>query len=376
MPLKKKSKWIIAIASIAGVCGVAYLGTTLVDHPTSTTSAPNKLSHQTKYEVAAQTSQAKHFESAIKQNKFSGTILVVKDGKTILNQGYGKTSIRSQRDNTTETKYPIASLTKNVTAVIAVKQLEAKGYSPETKLSTFYPDMQNAGNITIRQLITMNAKYETNKFTPVHLGNEQDYINEILKHTYYDHTKTTWHYNATDYHILIGVLQKVTGKTYEQLVSETFGDQSELQTLPGYTNNLGKPLGSTVEGVNVPFHKAAYQKELGTGDIFTNTWGIYQLLESEINHKIVSNDQFKAVSTPMSQYHEIYSGGLYSEDQNRAYFCRGVMQGFEDYVYMSKDGRDAVILQSNQYSVTGKNSNLAKYIYGKVVGHEVVFKNY
>jgi hypothetical protein len=52
------------------------------------------------------------------------------------------------------------------------------------------------------------------------------------------------------------------------------------------------------------------------------------------------------------------------------------MQGFEDYVYMSKDGRNAVILQSNQYSVTGKNANLAKYIYGKVVGHEVVFKNY
>ena len=375
MPLKKHAKWLVAIVSIAGICGIAYLGTTLVEHPDSAQSdSRDALTHE--HEVVPEASQAVQFDNAIKQNKFSGTVLVVQDGKPILNQGYGKTRIRSQRDNTTATKYPIASLTKNVTAVLAVKQLEAKGYSPETKVSTFYPKLPNAENITIRQLITMNAKYDTSKFVPKRLGDEKVYIDEILKHTYYNHTKTAWHYNATDYHILIGILHKVTGKSYEQLVKETFGPQYELQTLPGYANNLAKPLGSTVEGVNIPFNKSEYQKELGTGDIFTNTWGIYQLLEAEIKAKIVTPQQFKAVSTPMSQYHEIYSGGLYSEDRGRAYFCRGVMQGFEDYVYMSKDGRNAVILQSNQYSVTGKNANLAKYIYGKVVGHEVVFKNY
>src|SRR4051812_37086196 len=61
-----------------------------------------------------------------KQGRFSGTVLLAKDGKVVLRKSYGMANYELGVPNTPETVYRIGSITKSFTG-LAVLQLEERG---------------------------------------------------------------------------------------------------------------------------------------------------------------------------------------------------------------------------------------------------------
>jgi len=61
-----------------------------------------------------------------KQGRFSGTVLLAKDGKVLLRKSYGMANYELGVPNTPETVYRIGSITKSFTAR-AILQLEERG---------------------------------------------------------------------------------------------------------------------------------------------------------------------------------------------------------------------------------------------------------
>src|SRR5689334_20150186 len=70
---------------------------------------------------------------------FSGTVLVMKQGKVLLEKGYGFADLEWKISNTTETKFRIGSVTKQFTAACILQLAEAGKLSVDDKLSKFFP---------------------------------------------------------------------------------------------------------------------------------------------------------------------------------------------------------------------------------------------
>ena len=60
----------------------------------------------------------KYLEQRVSHLDFSGSVLVIKNGKTILNKGYGMADYENQIPNTNHTVHRIGSLTKQLTRLL------------------------------------------------------------------------------------------------------------------------------------------------------------------------------------------------------------------------------------------------------------------
>src|SRR5581483_8007984 len=69
---------------------------------------------------------AKEMNKTLQDGKFNGSALVVKDGKILLNKGYGYANFKNQTPNNPNTKFWIGSITKSSVAV-AILQLQEEG---------------------------------------------------------------------------------------------------------------------------------------------------------------------------------------------------------------------------------------------------------
>jgi D-alanyl-D-alanine carboxypeptidase len=93
----------------------------------------------------------------VKSGNFSGSILVLQDGKTLLRDSFGFSDISRQTPNTADTKFHVASVSMLFTAATVMRLVEKGKLSLETKVSEIVPDVPNGAKITVRQLLQQNS---------------------------------------------------------------------------------------------------------------------------------------------------------------------------------------------------------------------------
>jgi len=96
-------------------------------------------------------------EKLAAENRFSGVVLLAKDGETLFDRAYGYAERDKKIANTLDTEFCIGSMNKMFTSV-AIAQLVQQGklsYSDTlAKLLPDYPDKDAATKITLHQLLT------------------------------------------------------------------------------------------------------------------------------------------------------------------------------------------------------------------------------
>ncbi|MEQ1514520.1 MAG: serine hydrolase domain-containing protein [Lysobacteraceae bacterium] len=91
---------------------------------------------------------------------FSGVVLVAKDAEILLERAYGKRDARRDDENTTDTRFNLASAGKMFTAVAILQQVAAGRITLDTSVGEVlkdYPSEDFATQVTIRQLLTHTA---------------------------------------------------------------------------------------------------------------------------------------------------------------------------------------------------------------------------
>jgi CubicO group peptidase (beta-lactamase class C family) len=156
------------------------------------------------------------------QGRFSGTVLIARHDKILLRKSYGMANYELGMPNTPDTVYRIGSITKSFTA-LAILQLEEKGLLNVTDpASTYVNDLPASWNaITIHQLLCnmsgipdfINAA----AFDPNHI--------EVALHDYADKPLLSkpgevLRYSNSGYILLGRIIETVTGKSYEQYLTE------------------------------------------------------------------------------------------------------------------------------------------------------------
>lgn len=95
----------------------------------------------------------KYFDLLETNNKFMGSIAVSKNAELIYSRAVGFVDVENNIKANESSIYRIGSISKTFTAVLVLKAVEQKKLSLDDKLSKFYPNIINANNISIRQLL-------------------------------------------------------------------------------------------------------------------------------------------------------------------------------------------------------------------------------
>lgn len=169
-----------------------------------------------------------YLASAARAHKFNGVALVAKNGEVIFHKAYGWKNAAAKTLNGTDTRFPILSITKSFTAMVLLKLQEQGKLSLKDRLGEYLPDYPQGDRIRLEHLLT-------------HSSGIYDYANDIgeedtalvgrpvTKKQVLDvfinkplefRPGEGFSYNSSAYYLAGMVIEKATGKSYEQNVRE------------------------------------------------------------------------------------------------------------------------------------------------------------
>jgi D-alanyl-D-alanine carboxypeptidase len=94
------------------------------------------------------------FDRLAEKNQAMGSLTVAKDGKVLYSRaiGYSQINGSERKPATTATRYRIGSITKMFTAAMIFQLVEEGKLKLSDTLDKFFPQIPNAGKITIAQI--------------------------------------------------------------------------------------------------------------------------------------------------------------------------------------------------------------------------------
>jgi D-alanyl-D-alanine carboxypeptidase len=153
----------------------------------------------------------------------AATATVMACGHVVWSGASGMYAVASQRAVTPSTRFILASTTKTITATMILQHVQAGRLSLQTRLASFYPQLPNASLITLRMLLNHTsglADYFNSprinsiiNNQPRHHWTRQEVISAIGKPQFQPGTR--YKYTNTNYVVLGGILERVTGRPIE-----------------------------------------------------------------------------------------------------------------------------------------------------------------
>jgi D-alanyl-D-alanine carboxypeptidase len=157
---------------------------------------------------------------------FRGNILVERDGRVILERCYGFAVEGWKVPNSHESRFEIASLSKQFTAAAILQLAEAGKLAIEDPVGKYYLKSPPAWQeITIEELLTHTSGIPNNDFTDYTKGLTASYSTEDLIGTFRDKPLvfspgTKWAYTNTEYYLLAYIIDKVSGESYGDYLTD------------------------------------------------------------------------------------------------------------------------------------------------------------
>ncbi|MFZ6771517.1 serine hydrolase domain-containing protein [Undibacterium sp. SXout7W] len=153
---------------------------------------------------------------------FQGAAIAAKGDKVLLEKSFGQFG-------DTKRSFRFASITKQMTAILIMQDVEAGRLQLDQPLGAYWPDYPNqqARNITLRQLLThYSGLYNENAIPDFHMlhanrgDNMQTFATEICAGKMNSAPGSTFDYNNCDYMVLGALLEKLHQQPFAQLLRE------------------------------------------------------------------------------------------------------------------------------------------------------------
>lgn len=322
--------------------------------------------------VVASTAEDLHQELITKD--FIGTALLIKDGKIILNHGYGYSDFANKKLNLATSHYQIGSIQKSFTAVLIAKLIQEGKLTYSTPLSTFFPAIANSQKITISDMLHMTSGLNVSA-NPQGLTDQQELLAFYLNHiTSKGPGKAT--YAPINYFLLATIIEQLTQKSYYDVFRDTYREAGlqHFGFYPDWPTQADRTVSYKVtekaDDYSQPIEESVgdFARELGTGNVDMPIGDLYWYYHQLVNGKIISPTSLQQLwALPGNT---IYIAGQYDDGDH--YRANGNEEGQRAMILMTKDLQNGVILMSNRE--TGKLYNpLIEDLFAKVSGISTKF---
>lgn len=179
---------------------------------------------------------------ANKYRQFNGSALVAENGKVIYKGGFGLANMEWNIPNTPDTKFRLGSITKQFTAMLTLQLVEQGKIKLDGKISDYLPDYRKdiGEKVTIHHLLTHTSGIPSYTGQPGFFQNVSrnpykvaDFVKQYASGNLEFEPGTKYSYNNSGYFLLGAIVEKITGKTYEQALKEMIFDKVGM-TNTGY----------------------------------------------------------------------------------------------------------------------------------------------
>jgi CubicO group peptidase (beta-lactamase class C family) len=170
---------------------------------------------------------------AHKYRQFNGSALVAENGKIIYKGAYGQANMEWNIPNTPDTRFRLGSITKQFTATIILQLVEQGKIKLDAKLSDYLPDYRKdtGEKVTIHHLLTHTSGIPSYTGQPGFFQNVSrnpykvdEFVKKYASGDLEFEPGSKFRYNNSGYFLLGAIIERVTGKPYEQVLKQNIFD--------------------------------------------------------------------------------------------------------------------------------------------------------
>lgn len=169
----------------------------------------------------------KYLDGQAKYFRFNGNVLIAEKGEIVFQKSYGFADFDSKRMLNDSSVFELASVSKQFTALSILRLMEKGKLKLTDSLRQYFPELPYS-NITIRHMLThtsglpdyeraMNEKWDRSKIA---FNNDMIAFLAMEKLSVNFLPGTKWEYSNTAFAILASIVEKVSGQTFRNYLSE------------------------------------------------------------------------------------------------------------------------------------------------------------
>ena len=321
-------------------------------------------------------------------NMFDGAVLVAEQNKVIYKAAFGFANHEWNIPNQTDTKFMIGSISKPMTATLVLLQVQKGLIDLDKQLSYYLPEFKNkpAGIVTIKQMLSHTSgipnydiikdffprisrkKYSRDEYLQV-------YIDSALVFT----PGTQYYYSSWGYFTLGYLLEKVTGKTYSQLMYDELFSKCGMTGSGSYYHTQIVPKRAT--GYDYSFGGYTsndfrdQSNTMGTGDIYSTVEDMFKYHVALSNYSVLNKKLTDEMFTPGMRPAR-YGYGWFNQnfryttaDSVFANYHLGMTEGFISFMLRIPSTNSVVIILCNSSPTDffGITKNIVTILHNKPV---------
>jgi CubicO group peptidase (beta-lactamase class C family) len=316
-------------------------------------------------------------------HQFMGSVLVTQGDKIVFENSYGDANLEWNIPDDSLTKFRIGSMTKQFTAS-SILLLEERGkLSTDDYVKKYMPDAPAAWDkITVYNLLTHTSGIPSfTSFSDYRTSEGTSTTPKALVDRFRDkplefQPGEKWNYSNSGYVLLGYLLERISGQTYADFVTENIfkplgmkdsGYDSNSAVIPhratGYSPGPNGPVNSGYIDMTIPY---------SAGALYSTTHDLLLWEQALYGGKVLTAASLKKMTTP---YKENYGCGLmiHTAKGHLQYEHGGGIEGFNTEMAYYPDDKLTVIVLANLNG--GAPSDIAEKLAAVVHGEKVVLQS-
>jgi len=296
----------------------------------------------------------------VSTKNFNGSILVAQKGEIIYNKAFGMANQDFDIPNTPATVYHIASVSKMFTASAILLLEERKLLKVSDTISKYIPGLSYGGHITIHHLLTHTSGIPNINNMPVYdtvqlfAQTPQSLISFFRDAPLEFNPGEKYSYSNSNYNLLAYIIEKVSGKTYGDFLSENIFKPAGMLNTAHHANPAitlkNSAVGYQSDG-NFGLEKSPYlnwTSKTGNGSLYTTTGDLYKWDRILYTERILSK---KSIEKMYTKYIESTGYGCFIREHfnRKRYYMNGRSPGFTSYFVRYPEDDVCIVILANNY---------------------------
>ena len=325
------------------------------------------------------------FQKFYEYTAFQGAVLVADRGEVVYQRAFGQANREWSVPNTLDTRFNIASVSKQFTAVLILRLVDAGLLHLDQPIATYLPEYRAdiGRRVTLHQLLTHQSGIPNYTSLPYVWSDSltQRYTTEDLIRRFGSldlefEPGAHYRYSNTGYLLLAAIAERVTGEPFEVLLSQRVLAPLGLQHT-GVDNRsaLVEKRAFGYEKTTQGYRPVAgmYMKNLqGAGNLYSTVGDLFRWDRAWYRHELLSKKEVKTLekayteanATWIPPYTSTYGYGvalaeipLTKKKSVSMVFHSGHIKGFSSFCARFPEDQQAVIMLSNTGGVSTARMN-------------------
>jgi CubicO group peptidase (beta-lactamase class C family) len=250
-------------------------------------------------------------QNYVRAGDFEGTVLVAERGEIIYEKGFGSANRDSGAPNGPDTRFMIASVTKQFTALLVMQLVGERAIDLDAPISDYLPYYRKdtGATISVRHLLQHTSglpegvvEWDQIDDAMVLAGDRPEFVRRFWMGDPTFSPGTDFSYTNTDYGLLGVILEEVTGSSFEDLLSQRILDPLEMKdsgmvAVEMYVPGLATGYVKTENGIETRPYLG--QPGYAAAGMFSTARDLFRWNQALLNNELLSPELTTTMFTPI-----------------------------------------------------------------------------